>query len=292
MVEPLRRRQTKEAANGYAGPNATAPHLNSTRLRRGGPIRPSRDAASEACFRGQTSTTPCATAHGVRDTMLMASSKSAASIMAKPATGNDDAIKGPVVVSTSSASGLRTWTGAPAIPINTPSFCIIAMRRERVLRCEGSPQCGRTHLGRHIQSSRIWTRLAPSRVRVTKRKGHVAMRRRICFAIFAAGLFVSVSLASAAETENCDLAQISTSRELHNTLGRRAVDIIERASRSAWRTDARLADLVSPSARFSLGVGDVVRPTGTGIEGARALDSPHECRHVSLRRVELLGFDR
>jgi hypothetical protein len=97
------------------------------------------------------------------------------------------------------------------------------------------------------------------------------MRRGFCFAIFAAGLFVSVSLASASEIKNCDLAQISTSRELHNTLSRRAVEIVDRASRSAWRTDARLADLVAPSARFSLGVGDVVRPAGTGIEGARAL---------------------
>ena len=32
MVEPLRHRQTKEAANGYAGPNVTAPHPDSTRI--------------------------------------------------------------------------------------------------------------------------------------------------------------------------------------------------------------------------------------------------------------------
>src|SRR5262245_33113012 len=32
MVEPLRHRQTKEAANGYVQPTATASHLDSTRL--------------------------------------------------------------------------------------------------------------------------------------------------------------------------------------------------------------------------------------------------------------------
>jgi hypothetical protein len=40
--------------------------------------------------KGQTSTTPCATAHGVRDTILIASERSAASITAKPATGKAD----------------------------------------------------------------------------------------------------------------------------------------------------------------------------------------------------------
>jgi hypothetical protein len=54
----------------------------------------------EGCSSGQTSTTPCATAQGVRDTISMASVKSAASIMAKPATGNDDVINGPFAVST------------------------------------------------------------------------------------------------------------------------------------------------------------------------------------------------
>ena len=32
MAEPLRHRQTKEAANRYVQPTATAPHLDSTRL--------------------------------------------------------------------------------------------------------------------------------------------------------------------------------------------------------------------------------------------------------------------
>jgi len=56
--------------------------------------------AYDACSSGHTSTTPCATAQGVCDTLAMASAKSAASIMAKPASGNEDVMNGPFVVST------------------------------------------------------------------------------------------------------------------------------------------------------------------------------------------------
>jgi hypothetical protein len=63
-------------------------------------LRPLSSAACYACSSGHTSTTPCATAHGVRDTLSMASAKVAASIMVKPATGNEDVMNGPFVVST------------------------------------------------------------------------------------------------------------------------------------------------------------------------------------------------
>lgn len=55
---------------------------------------------SSHCFKGHTSTTPCATAQGVRDTISMASARLAASMMAKPAIGNEETMKGPFVVST------------------------------------------------------------------------------------------------------------------------------------------------------------------------------------------------
>ena len=58
--------------------------------------------------KGQTSTTPCATAHGVRETISIASARSAASITAKPATGNADDMKAEFSVLTPAASGLRT----------------------------------------------------------------------------------------------------------------------------------------------------------------------------------------
>jgi hypothetical protein len=57
-------------------------------------------AAYDPCSNGHTSTTPCATAQGVCDTMSMASAKLAASIIAKPANGNEDVMNGPFVVST------------------------------------------------------------------------------------------------------------------------------------------------------------------------------------------------
>lgn len=75
----------------------------------------------------------------------------------------------------------------------------------------------------------------------------------------------------ATEPVSCDLARVSGARELHETLSRRAIEIVERASRSEWHVDTRLADLVSPTAPFSLGAGDVGRPAGTGPSGAHAL---------------------
>lgn len=80
-----------------------------------------------------------------------------------------------------------------------------------------------------------------------------------------------VAEASAGEPASCDLAHFSGARELHETLSRRAIEIIERATTSEWRLDARLAELVSPSASFSLGAGDVGRPAGAGPSGAHAL---------------------
>jgi len=58
---------------------------------------------------------------------------------------------------------------------------------------------------------------------------------------------------------------------LHETLSRRAIEIVERAARNEWRLDTRLTDLVSETAPFSLGAGDVGRPTGTGSSGVHAL---------------------
>src|ERR1700732_1380994 len=48
---------------------------------------------------GHPSTTPCATAQGVCDTMFTASANVAASITANPATGSEQDMKGPAFVS-------------------------------------------------------------------------------------------------------------------------------------------------------------------------------------------------
>jgi hypothetical protein len=70
--------------------------------------------------------TPCATAHGVFETIWIASARSAASITAKLATGKGDDMKAEFSVVTPAASGLRTYTGAPAAPINAPRSLISA----------------------------------------------------------------------------------------------------------------------------------------------------------------------
>src|SRR4051812_10576704 len=80
------------------------------------------DAYGDSC-NGQTSTTPCATAQGVCDTMSMASATVAASMMANPATGSVEDMKGPSSVVTSAASWFRTCTGGPATPMSTPFWC-------------------------------------------------------------------------------------------------------------------------------------------------------------------------
>jgi hypothetical protein len=72
------------------------------------------------CSNGQTSTTPCATAHGALETIPIASARLAASNMANPATGSRADIKAPCIVSTFAPSGLRICTGVSAMPIIVP----------------------------------------------------------------------------------------------------------------------------------------------------------------------------
>lgn len=60
---------------------------------------------------------------------------------------------------------------------------------------------------------------------------------------------------------------MSGAREVQQFLSLRAVEVVKLAARS----DGGLAALVSPSASFSTGGGDVRVPLGTGVEGARKL---------------------
>lgn len=64
---------------------------------------------------------------------------SAASIMAKPAVGRADDMNAPFMVSTPSASGLRTWTGGPAIPIMAPRTAICVLNVRGVSHAVGRP---------------------------------------------------------------------------------------------------------------------------------------------------------
>jgi hypothetical protein len=69
----------------------------------------------------------------------------------------------------------------------------------------------------------------------------------------------------------CDLTEVKSSAKLHDTLSRRAVEAVERASRAGYRQDSRLSQLIEPSAAFDLGSGDVGRPLGKGVKGIRSL---------------------
>src|SRR5690606_36668736 len=56
--------------------------------------------------------------------------------------------------------------------------------------------------------------------------------------------------------------------------------------RRAANRDDKLAALVTPSASFSLGAGDVGRPLGTGADGAREL-----ARMINADTYRFLGWD-
>jgi hypothetical protein len=80
----------------------------------------------------------------------------------------------------------------------------------------------------------------------------------------------------------CDLANITSSRELNRTLSLRAVELVSRAGNA----DDSLTALVHPSASFSLGAGDVGRPLETGAAGARQL-----AQLMNADTYRFLGWD-
>lgn len=71
-------------------------------------------------------------------------------------------------------------------------------------------------------------------------------------------------------------------RELHRFLSLRAIEVVRLASSRG----NQLAALVAPSARFDLGAGDVGRPLGTGVDGAREL-----ARTMDADTYRFFGWD-
>jgi hypothetical protein len=76
--------------------------------------------------------------------------------------------------------------------------------------------------------------------------------------------------------------EITGSRALHQALSLRAVELVRLA---ADQDDGHLA-LIAPSANFSLGAGDVDRPLGTGVAGARQL-----AQTMKADTYRFLGWD-
>jgi hypothetical protein len=99
--------------------------------------------------------------------------------------------------------------------------------------------------------------------------------------IFCVGSVLAVGPAFAGPTR-CDLHEFTSSRELHQYLSLRAVEVVKRAA----NPDGGVAALVAPTATFNLGAGDVGRPLGAGIDGAREL-----ARTMKADTYRFLGWD-
>ena len=93
-------------------------------------------------------------------------------------------------------------------------------------------------------------------------------------------------LAASAPGSACDLTNIDTARAVHEALSRRAAKIVAAASEAGPKADALLIQLVDQSASFDLGAGDVGRPLGTGVAGARML-----ARTMNADQFRFLGWD-
>ena len=95
----------------------------------------------------------------------------------------------------------------------------------------------------------------------------------------------SVTSAAPSDSNSCPLAKITGARELQSVLSKQAVEIIKLAAGSPADNE-RLSTIVSPSASFSTGGGDVVVPLGVGVEGARAL-----AKNMEADTFRYLGWD-
>ena len=84
----------------------------------------------------------------------------------------------------------------------------------------------------------------------------------------------------------CGAPEISSAREVNRFWSLQAIAVVERARQANSEHDVRLGRLVAPSAKFSLGAGDVGRPLGTGVTGAQAL-----ARDMDANTYRFLGWD-
>ncbi|MBX7198748.1 MAG: hypothetical protein K1X51_05180 [Rhodospirillaceae bacterium] len=91
-----------------------------------------------------------------------------------------------------------------------------------------------------------------------------------------------VAPAFAAEDVTCDISQVTTMDKLHLVLGKRAIEIVRRASSQDWKTDSQLPRIVAPDVTASLGGGDVGRPLGAGLDSVRKLSEMMEADAYSF----------
>ncbi|MEO7691721.1 MAG: hypothetical protein ABIS51_20730 [Sphingomonas sp.] len=114
-----------------------------------------------------------------------------------------------------------------------------------------------------------------------------ASRRHVVFALAIPALLGAAPAAFARPSpDSCEFKAAKTIAELRSALSLRAVEIVNRAAAAKSDTDPRLQHMLTPSATFSLGAGDVGRPLGTGVPCARAL-----ARLMKADRFRFLGWD-
>ena len=119
----------------------------------------------------------------------------------------------------------------------------------------------------------------------TQRARHVAAMNALRLIPIAAAFLGAPAVAGPGPNE-CDLRDVKTIGELRTVLSERAVEAVNLAAGPAGAAEARLAQLVTPAAPFSLGAGDVGRPLGTGAAGARAF-----ARDMKADSYRFLGWD-
>ena len=85
---------------------------------------------------------------------------------------------------------------------------------------------------------------------------------------------------------NCGIPSFKWGGELQRFLSQRAVEVVRRAASVQSGADPELDRLVAPTAALSLGVGDVGRPLGTGVAGARSL-----AKEMKADTYRFLGWD-
>ena len=114
-----------------------------------------------------------------------------------------------------------------------------------------------------------------------------ASHRHLVFALAIPALLLGAPAAIARPpADSCAFKAARTIAELRSALSLRAVEIVNRAAAAKSDTDPRRRQMLTPSATFALGAGDVGQPLGTGIPGARAL-----ARLMKADRFRFLGWD-
>ena len=96
-------------------------------------------------------------------------------------------------------------------------------------------------------------------------------------------------LAAQTSDQGCDLSDIHSARAVHETLSRRAVEVVTSALDTGSSSDVRLRQLLHPTASFSLGAGDVRAALGDRHCRRTIISGRYEPRPISVFWVEFHG---